>query len=125
MYKKCWCNIKTLTLKVPSTTAADDILIFFCFSKKINLAISCESSANQMNHMKYKDIFFEKRLKCLLQNLLGAFRVNCVSISNFQLVSLRGILSRSVISSCNRWSHGLIKSFFFFFFFVLFQALKQ
>ena len=42
---------------------ADDILkllfyfIFFYFSEKISLDISCESSAKQMSHMKCQDLF--------------------------------------------------------------------
>ena len=30
---------------------------FFNFSKKISLEVSCESSAKQMIHMKYQDLF--------------------------------------------------------------------
>ena len=48
-----------LTLKAQSTTAAEDILkyIFFNFSNKTSLDISCESSAWQTIHMKYQDLF--------------------------------------------------------------------
>ena len=61
-------NETVLTLKVPITTAADDILnffFFFNFSKKTSLDISCELSAWQTIHMKYQDLlfFFEKLKK--------------------------------------------------------------
>ena len=53
-----------LTLEVPVTTAADDILIFFIylfifFPKKI-IEFSCELSAKQTIHMKFQLIFSEK-----------------------------------------------------------------
>ena len=50
---------KNLTLKVPITTAADDILkcIFFNFSKKTSHDSSSELSAWQTIHMKYQDLF--------------------------------------------------------------------
>ena len=50
---------KTLTLKAPVTTAADDIhkYFFHCFSEKITLYVSSESSAWQRIHMKNKAFF--------------------------------------------------------------------
>ena len=72
-----------LTLKATITTAAEDILIFFyCFSEKIRLESSRESSARQWMHMKIQALFSSKdkskKLKCcLLQFLFGALRVNC------------------------------------------------
>ena len=65
-----------LTLKVPVTTAADDIhrYIFHCFSKKIRLDVSSESSASQAL-ISSKDK--SKKLKCrLLQFFVGALRFN-------------------------------------------------
>ena len=55
MFSDCSSGM-ILNLKVLSTTAADDFLIFFYFyfSKKIRLGISCESSARQMIHMKFQ-----------------------------------------------------------------------
>ena len=52
-----------LTLKVPNTNAADDILMgfFFFFSEKISLDILCESSAWKMIHIKCIDIFSLKK----------------------------------------------------------------
>ena len=43
-----------LTLKMPVTTAADNIYKYFihCFSEKIRLDVSRESSARQRIHMK-------------------------------------------------------------------------
>ena len=44
-------------------TAADDNLeyfFFYCFSEKIRLDLSCESSAGQRIHMKYKVLFSSK-----------------------------------------------------------------
>ena len=68
--------------------------IYFFFYKKTSLDISCESSAKQMIHMKFQDLFSLKNKKnseCrLLQILLGAFRVshllslskNCITMRN-------------------------------------------
>ena len=63
-------------------TAADNIHKYFfrCFSEKIRLDISSESSARQRIHMKNQVLFSLKdkikRLKCcLLQFLSGALRV--------------------------------------------------
>ena len=61
-----------LTLKVPITTAADNI---HCFSEKIRLDVSSESSARQRIHLKNQALFSSKdkskKLKChLLQFLL-------------------------------------------------------
>ena len=42
-----------LTLNLPITTAANNILTSFYFSEKIWLDISCESSARQAIHMNY------------------------------------------------------------------------
>ena len=52
-------TVLILTLKTPIKTAADNILkyLFFNFSKKTSLDISCESSAKQTIHMKYQDLF--------------------------------------------------------------------
>ena len=48
-------------LKALITTAADDNLVFFhCFSDKIMLDISCESSAKQRIHIKYQALFSSK-----------------------------------------------------------------
>ena len=64
-------------------TAADDIHKYFfpCFSEKVRLDVSSKSSARQRIHTKNqalfssKDIPVSKKLKCLLQFLLGALRV--------------------------------------------------
>ena len=50
------------TLTAPITTAADDILekCFHCFSEKIRLDISCESSARLRIHIKHEALFFSK-----------------------------------------------------------------
>ena len=61
-------------------TAADDIF-FLCFSEKISLDVSSESSARQRIHMKNQALFSSKdkskKLKCLLlQFLFGPLRVN-------------------------------------------------
>ena len=43
-----------LTLKAPITAATDNVYkLFHCFSEKIRLDISCESSARQ-SHMKHQ-----------------------------------------------------------------------
>ena len=76
-------NRSHLTLQTPITTVADDIQKYFfhCFSEKIRLDISSESSARQRIHMKNQALFSSKdkteKLKCrLLQFLFGALRVN-------------------------------------------------
>ena len=63
----------SLTLMAPITIAADDSLEYFfhCFSEKIRLDISCESSAWQRIHMKHQALFFlkdkSKKIKCHLR----------------------------------------------------------
>ena len=54
-----------LTLKMPVMIAADDIhkYFFHCFSEKIRLDISCESSARQRSHMKHQ-AFLSLKDKC-------------------------------------------------------------
>ena len=71
-----------LTFKVPIMTAADDIRQYFfhCFSEKIRLDVSSESSAWQRIHMKNQALFSlkdrSKTLKCrLLQFLFGTLRI--------------------------------------------------
>ena len=71
-----------LTLKAPITTEADDIhkYFFHCFSEKIRLDVSSESSARQRIHMKNQALFSlkdkNKKFKCrLLQFLFGPLRV--------------------------------------------------
>ena len=65
-----------LTLKVPVMTAADDSLEYFsrCFSKKIRLDISCESSARQRTHIKHPALFSlkdkSKKIKVLSAAIL-------------------------------------------------------
>ena len=51
--------LATLFNMAPITTAADDSLEYFfhCFSDKIMLEISCESSAWQRIHMKHQSLF--------------------------------------------------------------------
>ena len=56
-------------------------IFFHCFSQKIRLDVSSESSARQRIHMKIQALFSSKdkskKLKCcLLQFLFGALRVN-------------------------------------------------
>ena len=68
-----WQYFRGLTLKAPITTAADDIHNFHCFSEKIRLDVSSESS-EKSSHIFFKDK--SKKLKCrLLQFLFGALRV--------------------------------------------------
>ena len=60
---KDWTEITVdLTLKVPIMTAADNIqkYFFYCFSEKIRLDVSSESSARQRIHMKNQAYFFQK-----------------------------------------------------------------
>ena len=74
-----------LRFKAPITAAADDIhkYFFHCFSERIRLDVSSESSARQRIHLKYQALFSSKdkskKLKCRLsQFLFGALRVNGV-----------------------------------------------
>ena len=76
----------SLIRKAPITTAADDIhkYIFNCFSEKIRLDVSSESSATsakQRIHMKKSSLIFFKdkseKINCLLlQFLFGAISIN-------------------------------------------------
>ena len=51
-----------LTTKQASiTTAADDIIFFNCFSEKIRLDVSSESSARQRIQMKKSSLIFFER----------------------------------------------------------------
>ena len=75
-----------LALRAPIRTAADGIYKYFflCFSEKIRLVVSSESSARQRIHMKNQALFSSKdkskQLKCrLLQFSFGALRVNLLS----------------------------------------------
>ena len=56
-------KIVLLTLKAPSKIVANDIQIFFFFSEKTSLDISCESSAKQTIYMKCQDLFSLKNKK--------------------------------------------------------------
>ena len=61
------------------------LLFFHCFSKKIRLDVSSESSARQRIHMKNQAFFSSKdknkKLKCrLLQFLFGTIRVNQIAL---------------------------------------------
>ena len=52
---------KILNHKAPITTAADDIQKYFhCFSEKIRLDVSSESSAWQRIHIKNQALFSSK-----------------------------------------------------------------
>ena len=69
-------NGRLLTLKASITTAADNIhkCVFHCFSEKIRLDVSSESSARQRIHQKNQAFFSLKdksrKLKCLLLQVL-------------------------------------------------------
>ena len=60
-------KIRLLTLKAPITTAADNIhkyIVFFhCFSVKIRLNVSSESSARQRIHLKKSSLIFSLKDK--------------------------------------------------------------
>ena len=72
----------------PITTTADDIHKYHCFSEKIRLDVSSESSARQRIHMKNQALFSLKnkseKLK-FLQFLFGALRFNQFSFSQVPL----------------------------------------
>ena len=85
------CNVTcfTLTLKAPITTAADRThkYFFHCFSVKIRLDVSSESSRQRI-HMKNQALFSSKdkskKLKRrLLHFLFGALRVIFNSIIRY------------------------------------------
>ena len=65
-----------LTLKAPSKIAADDTFIIFTFYllKKIRLDVSCESSAKQRIHMKYKALFYQKKQWKIFQTVVCCSR---------------------------------------------------
>ena len=69
-------SISKLTLEMPITTAADNILsvlsFFLYFSDKIRLDISCELSAMQTIHIKCQVLFYQKKSACpLLKSCLA------------------------------------------------------
>ena len=55
-------TLKDLTRKAPIMTAADDSheIFFHCFSEKMRLDVSSESSARQRIHMKNQAVFSSK-----------------------------------------------------------------
>ena len=58
---------------------------FYLFFRQTSLDILCESSAKKTIYMKCQDTFSEKIIKkklecCLLQGLLGALRVDTISV---------------------------------------------
>ena len=67
-------------LKVPITTGADNIhkYFFHCFSEKIRLDVSSESSARQRIHMKNQALFSskEKNKVSSAAIFVGALRSN-------------------------------------------------
>ena len=66
-----------LTLKAPITTAADDIHKN-CFSEKIRLDVSSESSARQRIHMKTQALFSSKdkskKINVVCCNFFGRYK---------------------------------------------------
>ena len=76
---KHWKWSAYLTLKVTITTAADDILIFLNFSKKISHNTSCDLADD--SHELSRLVFFEtkqtkKKLECrLLRISLGTLKI--------------------------------------------------
>ena len=59
-----------ITLKEPSTTAADDTYLFLYFSKKIWLDVSSESSARQRIRMKYQVLFSLKNNEKVVKTVI-------------------------------------------------------
>ena len=97
-----------LTLKVPITTAANDIHkhFFNCFSEKIRLDVSSESSARRRIHLKNQALFSSKdknkKLKCLLlQFLFGALRVKSDLDLEYLCSNFCPIIKGRYGSSCN------------------------
>ena len=104
-----------LTLKVPITTAADDTYKYFfnCFSEKIRLDVSSESSARQRIHLKNQALLFSKdkskKLKCyLLQFLFGALRVNALDVQLSLIILIIDISKYPLISRNIVCSHPLL-----------------
>ena len=90
------------------TTAADDThkYFFHCFSEKIRLDVSSESSARQRIHMKNQALFSLKhkseKIKCrLLQFLFGALRVNPILLLLITKVNSNAIVSVVMIMCTN------------------------
>ena len=68
-------------------------IFFHCFSEKIRLDVSCESSARQRIHLKHQALFSSKdkskNLKCrLLQFLFSALRVKTHCWSSLFLLGI-------------------------------------
>ena len=88
----CLCPIyETLdvlvNLKVQITSAADGNLEYFfhCFSEKMRLDISCESSAGQRIHMKHQALLSvkaksRKKISVVCCSFAWLFMGNCGSI---------------------------------------------
>ena len=81
-------------MQAPITTAADNIhkYLFHCFSEKIRLDISSESSARQRIHMKNQALFSskEKSKKIKMPSaefLFGTFKVNILKCQPQGLVA--------------------------------------
>ena len=105
-----------LTLKVPITTAADDIHIYFfiVFPEKIRLDVSCESSTRQRIHMKHQALFSLKdkseKLKChLLQFLSSALKGYCTVFYHAlkSLVITAIVLSERMSKTARKNTKGL------------------
>ena len=66
-----------LTFKVPNKNCSRRHFNFFTFIflKKIRFEVSCESSALQRIHMKYRLIFSEKKRNVFMNAMIGALRV--------------------------------------------------
>ena len=98
---------RELTLKRQSRLQQTTFInIFHCFSAKIRLDVSSESSARQRIHMKNQALFSlkdkSKKLKChLLQFLFGALRVK----SFFKFVSSTCIANTNIVTLSKQMIH--------------------
>ena len=78
-----------LTLKAPIKTAADNIHKYFfitCFSEKIRLDISSESSARQRIHMKNQALFSLKDKSKKIKMSSAAIFVGALSVKEYKYV---------------------------------------
>ena len=69
---------------MPSKVVADNILIFYSFSKKIRCVIPYELSARQTIHMKCQALFSQKMIKNIryIEMLSAAFRIGTLRVND-------------------------------------------
>ena len=94
-----------LTLKAPSKICSRRHSLFFYFSEKTSLDISCESSAKQTIHMKCQDLFSlknnNKKKLSSAAVVIGALRIKrniyIFSSNNSVKIVFASLLKRALL----------------------------